>query len=385
MKSAYLKVVTRKDYTKKDGTNPVCLRISIDGKIKYFAVAHVRPESWDEKRSRVKRSDSSHTYKNKEIDSAFLKAKGILHDFKVKGDTPTFREFSELYTNDKQRGLFIPFAQKELDAKRAVYAAESMRTHQTPINKLKVYNPELTFKEINLQWIKDYENYLRTELNNRNNTVHKSLSFIRMMLNEAKRQGIITENPFDNYKIKKEPGKRAFLTLDEINRIENLYNGNTLTDGQRKAARSFLFACYTGLRYGDIKALTHRQIQQVEDSFVIDLTMHKTDLQVRIPIPKKALQWVDFADALPNQKAIPTYCNQVQNRRLKELAELAEIDKTVSFHVARHSFATNAISIGIPLDVVSKILGHTNVKTTQIYTKYSDKLKIDYMKRFDRL
>jgi len=177
--------------------------------------------------------------------------------------------------------------------------------------------------------------------------------------------------------------KRDFLSVEELHTLTKLYFSNRLKDSmQHEVLRYFLFACYTGLRYSDIKNLTassfkHNQLQ---------ITMHKTNHIVNIPLSKKALSILPTLSINPSSEPIfRVYCNKVTNRLLKEIARKAKITKKLTFHVSRHTFATVSIHLGIPIEVISKLLGHTNLKTTQVYAKIVDQVKEREMEKWNSL
>lgn len=215
---------------------------------------------------------------------------------------------------------------------------------------------------------------MRSELKNKVNTIHKSLRFIRTFLNRAKRQGLIKNNVFENYRLKTEPSKREYLSIDELQALEALYLKN-LSSGAKNTLHYFLFCCYTGLRYSDVKRLRYKDIRENE----IYITMHKTKDVVSIPIIDLATKFIGFG--APNEKIFRVCVSQVANRHLKDIAKLAEINKDISFHCARHTFATFALSKGIPIEVVSKLLGHKEIATTQLYAKIVDGYKREEMKK----
>ena len=156
---------------------------------------------------------------------------------------------------------------------------------------------------------------------------------------------------------------------------------------QSNACKSFLFACYTGLRYQDVRNLrfedVKKEVHDGKEKFFIRITMHKTKDPVSIPLIDKAAAMI--GEGFKAQKIFRVPTNQVINRYLKEIADLATINKKVTFHVSRHTFATISIIIGTPVEVISKLLGHLNLKTTMIYSKIPDSVKIDYMDRWNNL
>lgn len=265
---------------------------------------------------------------------------------------------------------FFTFASDQLEKKKDSISSESYMTYKSAFTKIERFKPGLTLDDISEDLIASYRKWMLSKGNNEN-TCSKSLRTFRTFTNLAVRYGQLEKNPFQWLRIKKVSGKRDFLTVDEFKKIEALYP--SLTGMEKDICRCFLLSCTTGIRYGDMKRLT---IENVDDG-QIELTMHKTGLPVTIPISKKAAVY------LYDEKWFRVYCNKVTNRVLKKIAIKASVDKKVTFHVARHTFATISITIGMPIEVVSKLLGHTDIKTTQIYAKVVDTLKKKEMVKWD--
>ena len=215
------------------------------------------------------------------------------------------------------------------------------------------------------------------KLGNRENTYFKSLSFLRTVCNLAKREGILQKNPFDGFKIRKYEGYREYLNDDELKRLIKLHNedAHLITKNEHHCLTYFLLACFTGLRYSDIRKLKK---QQIIDNYII-LEQQKTKRIVKIPLNEYAKKIIfnipGFKDILPQIPILRTFTNQATNRILKRIAITAQIKKNLTFHVARHTFATISINLNIPLEVIRELMGHRDIKTTLIYAKILDSTK----------
>ena len=210
--------------------------------------------------------------------------------------------------------------------------------------------------------------------------VYKEALFARIMvaLNKAERDGIILKNPGKDIDRKLKPHSeqktRCYLTLEEIQRIiETEYK----PDNDIKPA--FLFCCFSGLRYSDVSKLTWKEITVSQDGYAqIETTMQKTGKSITIPLSDNALKWLPEREGnLPENRIFYKLPDQVNNAdvRLRTLIKKAGISKHVTFHVARHSFATLTLTYGADLYTVSKLLGHANIRTTQVYAKIVDESK----------
>lgn len=210
--------------------------------------------------------------------------------------------------------------------------------------------------------------------------VYKEALFARIMvaLNKAERDGIIMKNPGKDIDRKLKPHSeqktRCYLTLEELQRVIGV---DYRPDNDVKPA--FLFCCFSGLRYSDVQKLTWGEITvSPEGCAQIETNMQKTGKDIIIPLSDNALKWLpERGDRPSGSRIFYKLPDQVTNAdvRLKTLIKKADIDKHVTFHVARHTFATLTLTYGADLYTVSKLLGHTNIRTTQIYAKIVDESK----------
>lgn len=210
--------------------------------------------------------------------------------------------------------------------------------------------------------------------------VYKEALFARVMvaLNKAEREGIILKNPGKSIdasiKPRAEEKSRTFLTLDEVKKISE-----TEYRPQNDIKPAFMFACFTGLRYSDIYKLTWGELTVGPDGTLrLDTKMKKTGKDIFIPLSDNAIAWLpERGDATDNARIFYKLPDQVGNAdaSLHTLTKKSGINKHVSFHVARHTFATLTLTYGADLYTVSKLLGHANMRTTQIYAKIVDENK----------
>ncbi len=273
------------------------------------------------------------------------------------------------------------------------FSIERWRTFQliytSIVKKLKTYigDRSITFQDMNLQFIHDYENYLKQKLGNSVNTVHKDMKYIRKLFNDAIRQGIMDANfnPFVKYQIKLEKTQREYLTESELQRIVDAEF--TLYSRLDLHRDMFVFCAYTGgLRVSDTLKLQRTDF----DGERIDFSIQKTKGQLSIKLPNKALDIVKKWETAPNSSKrflFPIFAESIDlqnpieldkcisgstayiNKNLKVIAKKANIDKKLSFHIARHTWATRALRKGISIDKVSKLMGHAAIRETQIYAK----------------
>lgn len=251
------------------------------------------------------------------------------------------------------------------------------------LNTSDIFLAELTYK-----FIYDFEFYLRKHqpIDHQrplaNNGVMKHLERLRKMVNLSIRLGWLEKDPFIQYKLKFNKVEKPYLIDEELCRIENK---NFPIQRLANVRDLFVFSCYTGLAYIDVINLTPANISiGVDQGQWLIAHRQKTDIIVKVPLLPKALVIINTyktnPKALHEGKLFPSISNQRLNSYLKEVATLCGIEKELTFHCARHTFATTVtLSNGVPIESVSKMLGHTKISTTQIYAKVIEKKLSDDM------
>ena len=231
-------------------------------------------------------------------------------------------------------------------------------------------------KEINNLFITDFEVYLLTTCGCNSNTTAKFIQFFKRIVIIARNNGWIHADPFINYKIRISKVDRGYLTQDEIERIM----AKKFMPRLEHIKDIFIFSCFCGLAYIDVKNLRENNIRTSFDGKLwIIGKREKTGVTFNIPlldVPKMILE--KYKGTLRNGYMLPVLSNQKMNAYLKEIGDVCGINKPLTFHLARHTFATLTLSKGVSIESVSKMLGHTNIQTTQIYARIvDDKIKND--------
>lgn len=243
-------------------------------------------------------------------------------------------------------------------------------------------NQDIFLKQLNYRFIVDFEQYLRNFKPKKKrktcttNGTMKHLERLKKMVNLAVRMEWLEKDPFQKFQLKYEKNERSFLTERELDLLED----TTFTAlGIQRIKDIFLFACYTGLSYIDLKELSDRQlVKGINGHLWIYTKRAKTNEAVKIPLLPKAREilekYAGEKERAITGKLLPVYSNQKTNAYLKEIAKACKIHKNITFHVARHTFATTVtLSNGVPIETVFKLLGHTKLSTTQIYARVLQK------------
>jgi site-specific recombinase XerD len=241
---------------------------------------------------------------------------------------------------------------------------------------------DISIKSLKFEFVTEYEFWLKSVRKCGHNTAIKYIADLRKIVNRCVRNGWLTRDPFLGFKMTKREVERPFLTEDELQRMrDKVFPTERLT----QVRDVFLFCCFTGLAYVDIKKLKHSEIcVGVDGERWVFTSRQKTDTPSRIPLLPFALEIVDRYKDLPacSRKglALPVLSNQKVNAYLKEIADVCGITKQLTSHIARHTFATTVtLSNGVPIESVSKMLGHKNLRTTQHYAKILDRKVSDDM------
>jgi len=249
---------------------------------------------------------------------------------------------------------------------------------------------DIYLHQLSYKFIIDFERFLRKYVPKThhkpmgNNTVMKHIERLRKIISLGHRIEWIDKDPFIQYKAKYDKVERGFLTKLELQRIEER---EFKTDRLQVVKDLFVFSCYTGLSYIDMMMLTKLNlVRGMDGEYWINTIRQKTSTTVKIPVLEKAakllFKYKKHPRALEKGTLFPVISNQKMNTYLKEIAEICEIDKNITFHMARHTFATTVtLTNGVPIETVSKLLGHSKITTTQIYAKIIERKVGDDMKK----
>lgn len=276
---------------------------------------------------------------------------------------------------------FIKFAREVIEnSDRKPGTKENLLT---TVATLKEFRQVIDFSDITYTFLKDFDLFLRNK-GLQTNTVAKHMRQLRTLVNEAINQGYISQEayPFRKYKIKKEKKEHHFLMPNDLEKLEKLKLPDKKNNNQH-VLDSFLFCCYCGLRFSDFKQLTYKDLVSIDGNEWLMLNCIKTGVKVNIPLfllfDGKALKVLRKYNSIEDLAKLG--CNSDTNRTLQKLGKMAGIEKKFSFHTSRHTCATLLTHQGVPITTIQKLLGHTSVKTTQIYSEVMDETIInDLMK-----
>lgn len=366
-KIKYRLVYNRKKQLNKQGTALVQVEASLNQRKVYFKTnIYLKPEHWDKRTAQVCNHPQADDL-NSMLFEFVLHLQGVELALWKRGVPATLSLLKDAMKKNRPVNVTFPVFAKEY----VQYSDRRESTKEnlyTTITVLQEFRPGLDFKDITYSFLKDFEVYLR-EKGNGINTVAKHLRQLRTLVNEAINQGYIHADayPFRKFKIKQERGRHEFLTPDELKKLENLeVNDRKL----RHVLDAFLFCCYVGLRYSDFCQLTPANFIRVNGKKWLHFKSIKTGIELRLPLH---LLFEGKALAILDRYNIAEFAslgsNSEVNKALSVIAGMARIKKHVTYHTARHTCATLLIHQGVPITTVQKLLGHTSVKTTEIYSE----------------
>jgi site-specific recombinase XerD len=379
MKSTYrILFLIRKRDLNKDGLANIMVRITISGEqAEFSAKEFVKPEMWSSLGKVTGRTKGAQQI-NDSLDrikialdkhyKAILEKEGYVTPDKLR-DTYLGKEIR----NNTVLSLYnIKIEQKRNLVGKTIrcttlskYLATQKRVGDFMVYKYQ--KVDMPIRDVDFQFVTDYEVYLKSVCGCGHNSTVKHLRYLKQIITNALKNRYISIDPFDDYTLGYKPVKKEFLIEPEIKKLMNKKFESKRLEEVRDV---FLFQIFTGLAYIDAANLSEDNI--IEDGFGqkwIQLTRQKSSVQANIPLLDIPLSILKKYKGLENGKLLPIHTNQKMNEYLKEIASLCGINKRLTTHCGRHSFGTIMLTKGVSIESVSKMLGHTNITTTQIYAK----------------
>ncbi len=371
-----------------NGTAPIYLRITIDGKQTEIAVKrYIVPEKWNSSNQNVSgNSEEARTLNTylKTFENQVYEAEHFLIKDKEAVTTESLKR--KILGVEEKIYMLVPIFEEHNQKMEALlgdeYAPGTLERYRTSLRhtieflKLKYKVSDIDIKKIDHTFIVDFDFFLRTTRKCNNNSTIKYLRNFGKIVHICIANGWMTKNPFVNFKCKVKEVERAFLDEEEI---EAVANKDFKIERLNLVRDIFIFSCFTGLAYIDVKQLTKANIViGIDGERWICTHRQKTDTPSNIPLLPMAeriiSKYADNPQCLNKGQLLPILSNQRMNSYLKEIGDVCGINKELTFHIARHTFATTVtLTNGVPIESVSKMLGHKNLKTTQHYAKIVDR------------
>lgn len=349
----------RQSTTKKEGKIEV--EISLQRKRKWISTGvKVLKKNWDCETSNViGRLDAVEL--NMKIDLSVKPIRKFLNKLMLDEKPFSWDELDRLLEKKSAGDSFISFVEDYAKTRKDIKES-TRKNHLKLVNALRQYKKIVSFDDLTKYNILDYDRWLHSRKEYRQATIASYHKFLKIYVNEALRRELITENPYLGIKIDRgKSALRKYLTDDELEAVENV---ELKTDSLNKVRDLFVFQCYTGLAYADLSKFDFRKVVNRSGKYILHDTRQKTGEEFYIVLLSKAIDILRKYDYV-----LPVITNQQYNLRLKLVSQYAGLDKELTSHMGRHTYATMCLNSGIQIEVLAKMMGHTDIKTTQIYAK----------------
>jgi len=398
-------------YPKKDGTVPLLLRVSLNGQHIYVNLGRsIKLDHYDKVKKCVKSNVNGSQALISFIDRQKVRIGEIIDSSDKSGTVLSPQRLREIYyqtTGNTDAVCFYSFVENTIARERELneISKSTLDNYVKQLKKLKKYKTKLSIHDITKSFLEDYKTHILSTLKQSNNSGFHAMTFLRKYCKKLFKDGKIGKYPFDEFVVGKpfevDP---EFLEPEELNKLHDLYLSKELLTiikkpkskyakyesfpiGQKyqEVLRYYLAACYCGLRHSDIKTL---KMSELRGGYVVK-EMKKGRLKrkktVRIPLNNRLKSLIDMGKKNGLAFETPVFENSQTNKHLKAIASFAGINKHLTFHSSRHTFAINSLILGISIEVISDILGHSELSTTQRYARIVDKQREQEMKKWNKL
>jgi len=377
----------RRNRESTDNKFPIYVRFTFKNKrVELSTGIFTQREHWDESRQRIKGKIPEASVINERLDKMKIEIQDIFNQLRSSSeafDANTIK--NRLLNIEESKGVLFVFdyyLNSILAKLNKGYSMETYKHYKSSRKRLadfinkQMKKTDIPVQSIGYKFLDSFDIYIKKDFNNQQNTAWNYHKHLRRVLNLAISLDYIDKNPYSKFKVGLDETHREILSMEELKRLED----KSIQIERLSVVRDiFIFACYTGLSFSDIAKLSRVHLQHGADGKVwIIIDRSKTNNRCRIPILPKAREilnrYEDYPKISKKDILLPVLTNQKMNSYLKELGDICDINKNITMHIARHTFATTVtLSNGVPIETVSKILGHTSLKTTQIYAKVLDK------------
>jgi len=376
----------KKAKSRVDEKCPVYIRCTLNGsRFELSTGLFLTTKTWDEATQQAKGRAEEARIINNRLDKLRTKIQDIHNQLESCGEPYDFLTIKNKligFSDEKWLLEIFDIVVKNVEARLGKdYSAGTLKHYRTSQKRIEEFvknhegKKDILLSNVDFNFLSSFDVYLKRTFNTMPNTALSYHKHLKKVLNTAISMNYLSRNPYESFKVVRNETNRDFLTLQEVRQIQ----GKKISVYRLELVRDiFVFACYTGLSYSDIAKLNSSHVQIGNDGndwIIIDRT--KTESRCRIPILPVAKEVLRKYENHPivqsSDRLLPILSNQKMNCYLKELEDICGIMKKLTMHVARHTFATSVtLSNGVPIETVSKMLGHTSLKTTQIYAKIVD-------------
>lgn len=377
--------IIQKGKIREDGTVPIVARITVNGEMVHFATRmYIHPDRWQPKDYRTAGKTKEEKQINEMLEELrvlirrkydeMLRREEVITAGKIKNaitgldrNATTLLQVCDRFIED-----YTDLLKTEQCCRETYLRYKLTRSRLAEFMQARYRLPDMAVKELHPRFATDFDRWLRMNYRLTNNSTMKLMRQLKTMLHVGYLNGWSKNDPLAGYKLHFEKVDRGYLTDEELDRLANKVFAMKRLEVIRDL---FLFSCYTGLAYIDLKHLSADMLRRWPDGNLwIDTKRQKTDVPVHVRLLDVPIRLIEkYGGTTEGGLLFPVPSNQKVNSYLKEIASVCGIDKDLTFHMARHTFATTVtLANGVPIETVSKMLGHTNIQTTQIYARVID-------------
>lgn len=356
---------------KSDGTAPIYYVLAKGKERKYIsAKRYLKPTHFDNSSGLVLRGSSNSVKLNAYFKRQMTKLDDIIIDLVNDGNEPTFEKVESTFLN-RNGDDFLAWAIEELQNQKGIIKFSTWKLYEHKLKVLKKYKSVIPFNTINHSFLTSYKHHVASQ-ERKPNGYYQDFACIKKFYRIAVLKGFAKGNPFENFRFTRQETVKAWLTKDELLKLFELLKTDKITEAVKNTLRHFLFSCFCGIRFGD--KINFNQSNVVDGR--IQIKTSKTGKFVVIPFNEQAQQLLPFV----LERRLKQGNNRV-NRELKDCMKEVGINKHISYHCSRHTFAINCLLSGVDLITVRDWLGHKSVTTTEIYAKIAAQYKDESMKK----
>ncbi|WP_299160940.1 site-specific integrase [uncultured Tenacibaculum sp.] len=371
------KIVAKNDYIRADGTCALYVQIFIEGKRKRLPLnIYIKPKMFDSKKQQVRGNSQIAKDYNLIIGKKLSDINKIAISYRLSDSYLTLDKLVEDLTNPTSKTDFIKFYEDELKKQKNIIEDSTHAQQESTLRKIKKFKSRIFFQDITEDLIKEFKSYCKKTLKNQDNTISTALKNLKKYLHIANKKGIKTPLNYSEIVVKRFKSNRVFLDEQELKTLFEYRESKFVPDDYKNVLDRFLFSCFTGLRISDIQRLTTENIVGDYLAFKIQ----KTKKFHKIKLNNTSKIFINDETLFKGK-----YYDQDINEILKEIAKNAGVQKHLTFHVARHTFATNFLIKGGRVENLQKILGHSMITETMIYVHIVDNLLNDEISNLDNI
>ena len=354
------------------------MRITYDREYKYITTGiKVQPERWDDKHQIVVGIVEAKSY-NLILSRMRTRAMEIISDMDRDGHID-IGAIPAMMKAKKVEMTFLEFVESRIDAETGVKSYNTIKNHLTFLSQMRQWGKIVHFKDVTLSNVEKMNTWLKRR-GLRDESIYGYNKHLRQFINDAVSDGLLKENPYSGGKIKLkhgEPNADNFITDDELERIKAV---ELPTENLMHVRDLFVFQCLTGMAYADMAKFDARKIKEIDGYKTYSGKRGKTGVPFVVVLLDDALAILQRYEG-----KLPLMTNQQYNMRLKVVAEAAGLDKKLTTHWARHTAATHWINKGVPIEIISRMLGHSSTKITEkVYSRLQEKTIVGVMGRLKK-